>query len=471
MIQAFEYASVARGLAVSTPARVTGVRQEGLDRPAGRPPFGATLLQRAAEPLQLAALATLNLIVTFAFQWLPVTVLGVGAETDALFVSAIIPQVLAAVASSGLTSVLTPELAMAGDTFRARAWTYLHGVALVGVATIALVYSSAELWTPWLAPGFDGPTRTLALSLIQVQLLGAFATMLLMVAWAAQYASQGFRWVEGSGVVAGLAALALGWWGSDRFGVVAWAWAMTLRSVLQLALCLPVFGAYRRPNWRAAETSSVLRRLGPPTAGAVYFKLDPMVDRVLASFAPAGQLSLLHLAQLAFAAGNQVLTRALINPVMPGLAALARTRRPLEFTRLLHRRLRLVIGLALGSWLLLAVSGGPLLRLLLSRWLTIPEVDLLYVLLLSLLGVWLGGATGQLLTTAFFAVGDTRTPTQVGVVGFTVAIPLKFGSYRFGGIEGLAIASSVYTIGTAVGHLVFLERAMRRHWASASDSR
>ena len=89
------------------------------------------------------------------------------------------------------------------------------------------------------------------------------------------------------------------------------------------------------------------------------------------------------------------------------------------------------------------------------------QIDVLHGLLLALVGVWLGGAAGQVLTVGFFAVGNTDTPTRVGVVGFTLAIPLKIICYRWGGILGLALAASIYTVGTAVAHGVLLRRDLR----------
>ncbi|MEZ5290849.1 MAG: lipid II flippase MurJ [Vicinamibacterales bacterium] len=426
------------------------------------------LMGRAAQPIGLAGLAAVNLLVTFAYQWLPVTALGVGIETDALFVSAIIPQVLANVAGSGLPSVLTPMLATAGDRFRQRAWTYLQGTALAAIAATGILVILAPYWSPWLAPGFDPSARALTASLVRVQLLGAWATTVLMVAWAVNYAAHRFVWVEASGIVAGLAGLLVGWLGVGPLGVVAWAWAMTARALVHLVLCLPALGRYARPDWSESEGAAVGRRLVPLVAGAVYFKLDPLVDRLLASFGPSGQLSVFHLANLAYAAGNQILTRALVNPVMPGLATLAHApggRAPFE--RAVRRRLVVVQGLALAAWLGLLAVGRPVMHAALGRWMRPAEIDLLVALMVALLGVWLGGAAGQVLTVAFFAMGETATPTRVGVAGFTAAIPLKLLAYRWFGIEGLAVAASIYYVGTAMAHHVFLTRALRAHWAGA----
>jgi putative peptidoglycan lipid II flippase len=253
-----------------------------------------------------------------------------------------------------------------------------------------------------------------------------------------------------------------------RYGVHAIAWAMSLRSMLQLALLVPGWGRYARPDWRAAGGRTAFMRLLPLMGGATYYKLDPMVERVLASFAPAGHLSLLHLGQQASAAGSQIITKAIVNPIMPALAELAAARLWPDFARLTRRRLTIVLTVTIGAWIAMAVAGRPILGLVLAGWLNPSEIALLHVILVALGGVWLGGAAGQVLSVSFFALGDTRTPTTVGVIGFTVAIPLKIACYWSGGIVGLAVATSIYTAGNAVAQHVLLRRGLGRRVALAA---
>jgi peptidoglycan biosynthesis protein MviN/MurJ (putative lipid II flippase) len=422
-----------------------------------------------SQPAVLALLAGLNLVVTVGYQWLPVARLGVGTATDALFVSAIVPQVILSVISSGLTSVLTPLLATAdADRFRVQAWTYAHGVGLGALALNGALFLAAPWWVGWLVPGFDAPARMLTIDLVRVQLAGALATMLLMVAWSADYARRRFVWVEVSGILAGVLGLALAVALLPRYGVHAVAWAMSLRSIVQLALLVPGWGRYARPDWRAAGGRTAFTRLLPLMGGATYYKLDPMVERILASFAPAGHLSLLHLGQQASAAGSQILTKAVVNPIMPALSEFAAAQLWPDFARLTRRRLTIVLGTTVGAWIAMALVGRPLLGLVLARWLDSGEIALLHVILVALGGVWLGGTAGQLLAIGFFALGDTRTPTTVGVVGFTIGIPLKVLCYWWWGVVGLAVATSAYTAGNAVAHHTLLRRAIARRAALAA---
>ncbi len=411
------------------------------------------------QPAVLAVLAACNLAVAFGFQWLPVMALGVGASTDAFFVSNLVPQLVLAVIGANLTSVLTPQLSThEGVHFSTTAWTFAYGLAAAAVLVNGLLWMAAPLWVSWVAPGFDESTLSLTLDLVRIQLVGSACTMLLMATWAAAYARHQFVRVETTGILAGLVALLVAWVLMPSHGVHAVAWALVLRAVLQVAFLVPALGPVQRPDWQAAGGPAALRRLAPLMAGALYYRADPIVERVLASFAPTGQLSILHLAQQAYGAATQIVTRALINPMMPGLARAAAARAWAEFAAAVRRRLVLVLALAVGGWLLLAVAGRPVMNAAFARWLDPAEIALLHAVLIALAGVGVGGVAGQVLTVGFYAYGNTVTPTRVGVIGFTLGILLKAAGFWWGGIVGLAVATSISYVGNACAHLLLLRR-------------
>lgn len=422
---------------------------------------------RFLQPATLATLAALNLFISFGYQWLPVVKHGVGAATDALFVSTLVPQIVLSIVSGSLASVLTPMLATAdAASFRAQAWTFAQVMGLASAVANGLLGVAAPLWVPWIVPGFDAANTALTVSLVRVQLIGAVATMFLMVGWSAYHARRQFVWVEVSGSIAGVVGLLWAWWAMPGAGVMAFAWGMTVRAVVQVLLLLPGLGPYARPSWRHADGTTVWRRVLPLLGGATYYKLDPLLERLLASFAPVGHLSVLHLAQQVYAAGSSILTKALINPVLPTLAQAASQRAWPAVEAMGRRRLLIVVSCAAAAWLPLLVVGRPAMQAALAPWLPPDEISRLHAVLMALAGVWLGGLAGQLLTVGFFAVGETRTPTLVGVIGFTLAIPVKILGFIGWGVVGLAAASSAGSLGNAITHRLLLSRHLRRRAAA-----
>jgi peptidoglycan biosynthesis protein MviN/MurJ (putative lipid II flippase) len=124
--------------------------------------------------------------------------------------------------------------------------------------------------------------------------------------------------------------------------------------------------------------------------------------------------------------------------------------------------------LTISSYAFLLLAGKPLLRTLIGHGgVTEHNVTQLWAILLCLGGVYIGGAIGQILSSSFYAMADTVTPTKIGAVGFTVGIALKISGFFLFGLLGIAFGASLHYFLTAAALYFFLER--RRRNPEASD--
>jgi peptidoglycan biosynthesis protein MviN/MurJ (putative lipid II flippase) len=94
---------------------------------------------------------------------------------------------------------------------------------------------------------------------------------------------------------------------------------------------------------------------------------------------------------------------------------------------------------------------------------TADNVRLLWYIMLALIGLLIGGTAGQVTAVAFYAMGDTRTPTMLFVFTFTVYIPVKVLVFLHYGLLGLAIITSVHLIINFLLQLIILERITSRN--------
>jgi putative peptidoglycan lipid II flippase len=294
-------------------------------------------------------------------------------------------------------------------------------------------------------------------------LFGVVFTSVTGVEWALLYAKHHFIRAEASGVLASLTGLAFIVGALPSMGVEAAAWGTVARAGLQMLLLSPGMGRYRAPQWSHPGLRLALRRTAPLTGGQLYFKSDGLLDRLLASLAPAGTLSLYHISQQLYAAASMVLNRAIVAPAVPSLSRLANLDEWASFAAQVRRRLAVLLGVTIAGSAGLALLGRPLLGLVFHHGEFTPAgIRHLWWLLLLLSGVWVGGAMGQILSSSFYAQGDTRTPTRIGVIGFTLAVALKLLAFWRYGIEGLAVAASGYYLLNAAVLLVCLRSRTRR---------
>lgn len=412
----------------------------------------------------LGGLAGGNILLAFLFQWYTITLLGAGKETDALFAGMLVPQMVLGIFTGSLSYVLVPILATQEEQGIAKGgWTFLHAAALLFLAVVVVLFLSAGLWVPRIVPGFSASAKSLTVSLVRIQIISLLFIGPNGIVAAVCYARERFVRAECAVVLAAACGLLFLLWALPRWGVKTAAWGMVLRSFLEFVFLVPAMGAYRAPDWRSSHLRLARRRIVPLILGSAYYKTDQLVDRFLGSMAPAGHLSLLCLGIQMVSAGTTIVGKALSAPLLPRLSRASREDDLETFNRLLGLRLLTVLAIVLGGLLALVIGGRPVLGLLFGfgRF-QVSQVTLLWSILIGLGGVLVGGAAGQLISNAFYAQGDTRTPTRIGMLGFTMGIGFKAGGYYLGGILGLALGTSLYYVLNGVWMYGVLQRRRKR---------
>ena len=412
------------------------------------------------QTLTLALLAGANILMTLLFQWYVITQLGLGIGTDALFAGMAVPQLILMVVSSSLTHVLVPLLATENElTFRQNAWGFFLSVSGLFTVLALILFVTATYWVPWLVPGFSGPARVLTLSLTRIQLISMIFTASASVLWSVYHARQRFIWVESSTLLSNVVALALIWKLLAIYGITGAAIVIVLRTALQVGLLMPGLGRWQRPQLNSQAMREAWRRIRPLLVGTAYYRTDPLVDRFLASMAPTGGLSLLYIGQQIYGVANVVAEKALAAPMVPQLAIEANAGRWSAFRSIYQKRLLLVGGLTLLGYVVLLVAGERILNLLIGHGgVTQENVHLLWLIMVALAGFFIGGAMGQITSTTFYATGDTRTPTRMSVVTYTIYIPAKVIGFMYYGLMGLAVVTSIYLFVNLIVQVLLLER-------------
>lgn len=401
-----------------------------------------------------------NIASNLLFQWLVLTMLGPGVLSDALFAGMTVPQLFTAIVSSSLTHVLVPILA--GETHddqRRDAWTlFVYSAALFAAIALVLIVT-AGWWVPLTVPGFSSEAQLITVDLARISLLGMVFTGMSAVQTAIGFARHKYLWADAAPMLANVVAVLLLVWLLPRYGIWAAASVSVLRLVLQTLLLQPLMGTPTMPDRARPTSRTAWRHLKPILLGASYYKMDPLVDRFLLSAASAGSLSLLYLAQQLHSAASQIVAKAFAVPTITQLAAAHKQRDQAQFALQLIRTLRVMLVVCLlgvvGLWLV----GEPLLAWGMEHGkFTSTHAHELWVLLLLSAGMLVAGAMGTLTAGAFYAQGDTRTPTWLGSFAFTVGIALKIAMFNQYGVQGLAAAISIYYLSSLSLQLFVLWR-------------
>lgn len=413
--------------------------------------------------LKLAALSGFNIILTFLFQWYLLTNLGPSWETDALFAGMTIPQLVLAVTTGSLMHVLVPLLAGDNDrNFRVDAWSFLFLVGGLFTVGAGVLYYYADIWVPFTVPGFDEASKSLAITLTRVQLIGMVFISINSVQWAVYHAQSKFLWAEATPLLASVAALAILAWALPRYGIIAAAWASTIRFGFQTVLLAPGMGRPLKPNFKSPAIKLGWLRLRPLLLGTSYYKTDQFLDRFLLSSAPHGGISLYNLAQQIYGAIGQVLNKSLVAPLVPQLSYLHKISDKRPFLRLYNKKIYQIIAICILFILIFLFSGERILSLIVGHG-NFSEANIteLWWLMIWLSGLLIGSVAGQIASSAFYSIGDTRTPTIVSVITYTLYVPIKIMAFYWFGIIGLAGVTSVYYIANLIIQFLLFKNAYR----------
>ena len=394
----------------------------------------------------LAVLSISNIALVFAFQWYIVTYIGSGWKTDALFAAMVVPNLVLAIVSSSLTHVLVPILSVKqGVDFEENAWMffYLVGFFFIGIAFFLVL--SDGYWLPLLLPGFGSEELQLTTNVFEIQVLSIVGTSLVAVLEAASHAKSKFYNVELVKNVVGVIALIALSLSIDNYGIYAAAFIFAFRPLLSVMLMMKHLGHCRHPKYSRKDVKAVWDRLKYLIGGTAYYKTDPLLDRFLLSMATAGSITIYHLSQQIYSAGSTVMNRAISAPMVPILSRHADAGEWFRFRSDYKNRLYFALGLSLLAIMLIYFIGHYFLELLFHhKNFSESSVDDMWILMIALSGMFVAGSVGQILASSFYAIGNTKTPTHIGILGYTVGIFLKIGGFYYYGVIGVAIAASMY---------------------------
>ncbi|HEV8632622.1 MAG TPA: murein biosynthesis integral membrane protein MurJ [Chloroflexota bacterium] len=385
---------------------------------------------------------------------------GTGPELDAYFAANRLSDTLFQVVAGGAVSAaFIPVLAgylTRGE--RAEAWRMVSALFSIAVALMVPLSLLLALLAPLVVQlwgGFDPGQHDLAVGMLRILLISptafALGTLITSVLNAegrfllAALAPSAYN----LGIIVG--ALVLAAWQ----GVYGLALGASLGAVLYLVIQLPGLLQARarvRP-WLGLDHPGV-RRVGklmaPRTLGLAVAQLNFLVISVLASPIPGGITSLDY-AWTLMMLPHGLFAMAISTAVFPTLAAQTASDQLAEMTRTLAGTLRVILYLTVPASAGLLVLGEPIVRALLERGQFGAGSTALTVVALRFYALGLlGQATVEIVTRAFYALHDTRTPVAIAALALGANFLLGLLLRPLLGHGGLALALSLASLLEAV---------------------
>jgi putative peptidoglycan lipid II flippase len=405
---------------------------------------------------------------------------GTSAELDSFNAANRIAELLFNIVAGGaLGSAFIPTFTgfLTKDD-RAGAWRLASGVINLVFAALVLISMLAWVFAPQivreglflLVPESDPVQEALTISLLRIMLPSVVIFGVSGLVMGILNAHQVFLIPSIAPAMYSLGMILGTWllpeaWGIRRLaiGVVGGA-LMHLLVQLPRVWRLPERGYHFYLGLRDLAVIQVFRLMGPRLLGVAVVQLNFIANTIIALGQPEGSVSAITLAFALMLMPQQAVAQSAAIASLPTFSAQVALGRLDEMRSSLASTLRAVLILAIPASVGLILLRMPIVALLYQRGaFTARSTEMVAWALLWYAAGLVGHALVEILSRAFYALHDTRTPVTVGVIamGLNIGFSLLFATVfeRIGWMPhgGLALANSLAT-GLECAALVLLMR-------------
>ncbi len=452
----------------------------------------------------VAAGIFLSRIAGFVRQWVFNHYLGLGPVADALGVSFRIPNLLQTLFGEGVLSAsFIPVYARLLGQGRERDAGRVAGavatlLGFVVAVIVAVGVGATPLVVSLLAPGYTGEKRELVIALVRI--LFPATGILVFSAWCLGVLNshRKFFLSYAAPVVWNLAIIAaalLGRHGTQsRFAVVV-AWGVVAGSLLQVLVQLPVVLGLLRglrfgPGLGDPEVRTVVRNFWPALLGRGVNQVSAFVDTIISTLLGDSPAGALVNAQLLYTLPVSLFGMSVAAAELPEMSAVQGSeaeRHAALRARLADGSHRIAFFIVPTAVAFLALGQVLVAVLFQSGRFTAEHSRYVWAILAGSAVGLLASTLSRLASSAFYALGDTRTPLKyaalrVGlttVLGFVCAVllppvlglDLKWGAVGLTASAGFAawveFAALRRSLAARIGAAPFERGYLAKLWGSA----
>ncbi|GAB6179375.1 murein biosynthesis integral membrane protein MurJ [Desulfotomaculum defluvii] len=429
--------------------------------------------------LVVAIINLLSRILGFVREQVIAYMFGATNVTDAYVVAYNIPNAVFAIVIGALATVVVPvfsEYAAKGQ--REEAWRLFNTVITMVIIIFTLVTIAGIFAAPLLvkltAPGLSTETASLASRLTVIMLPILVFYGLSTVFQGLLNANQVFGIPALSVSVTNLtiiiSALTLG----GIYGVDGLAAGTVVGFVLAALMQVPKlkkvgFKFHFTLDRHHPGVKKVLYLVMPVAIGTSLNQIYLIIDRVLASGLAEGSISALNYANRIILMPITFFVLAIGTAFYPTITTLAAQGKREELADTVLRAIRMVILFALPAGVGLMVLATPIIKLLFEHGQFGARATEMTAIALFFYAIGLvGQAANIILTRAFYAQQDTRTPVKLMAV--TVVVNLVFSLLLIGPLKhgGLALANSIASLINTIMLTWFLNKRIPGMWNASA---
>jgi putative peptidoglycan lipid II flippase len=411
----------------------------------------------------------LNSIAAFASSILIAKYFGLSYLTDAFYVALMIPKILATIFLNIVSPVLIPtyhqiELQRGKAYLNEAISNFLNSSFLVGVSITALLYVSASLIVKLIAPGFSAEGSLVTVRLFRVLSFGVMIALLSEIFRAYLNSLYKFAFTTIGNSFKNIFMIIFLVLGINRYGIFCLAYGFLSGCLGQFLLYYIVarknaFEYFPKIDFRNEYLRIYFHKIKLPLMGSSIRQLGNIVEKILASFLPAGHLSALSLGQQLIMSISSVSVSGVSTTIFPQISEAAARKNPKELSAKLLEGSKLILFIGVPIIVLLLIFGRQVITIAFERGKFTVQDTKLTANILSILAFWFIPLTlTSLFLAPFFAYHDTKTPTLHMIYMLIAYLLGAVSLYWIWGVYGLVLALVLVNIVSAARTIWILKR-------------
>jgi len=381
---------------------------------------------------------------------------GAGPVLDAYFAAFKIPDLIYNLLIVGaLTAGFIPTFTklLNEEEKNEKAWDLtnnilnIFGLLLISFSIIGIIF--ARPLNGIIAPGFSGYNLERVISFTRIMFLSPIFLGISMIMGGVLQSLRRFTLYAiapifyNFGIIFGATVLV------RIMGENGLAYGVALGALIHAAI--QIYGVYDagwrykfKFNFYEKNTLTVGKLMIPRTVGLAVTQINQVVVTILASFLPVGSIAVYNLANNLQAVPVGIFAIPFALSVFPLLSKAAAENDAPQFVKYFSNVIRQIIFLIIPSAIMLILLRAQIVRVIYGSgqfdWdATIKTADTLAFFALGLIGQ----ALIPVLSRAFFALSNTKTPFVIGVISELISIICALIFMKSWGAAGLALASSI----------------------------
>jgi putative peptidoglycan lipid II flippase len=382
---------------------------------------------------------------------------GAGMITDAFFIAFTIPNLLRRLLGEGSLTVSFVPVYTEYLTHRPHeAPRVIHTTATVAASLLLVLTALGIALATWIVtiqvPGWKDPAL-IKLTVLMTRICFPYLFFIGLVALAMGILNSHRHFAAPSlaPCLLNISIIACVIFLSPRIypPIITAALGVFLGGLTQLLLQLPFLRAKGITfkidfDLRHPALQRIARMMAPMVMGIAVFQLNQVVNRLLASFLPKGSVSYLYYADRIFEFPLGLFPIALGVAVLPSFSRLVTQGKMEEFKDGVNFALRIILLITVPAMVGLIILRVPIINLIFQQGAFTYHSTLMtaQALLCYSLSIWAFGGI-NVLTRAFYAFEDAKTPVKIAIIALVVNFlagiilmhPLRHA--------GLALASSI----------------------------